>query len=112
MKLWALRLRSTDGVIQKYEELQDSIDEVILKKKAEAVQSAMQAGYEEAINGQTEAYINYAEAQKNVEKTTEELRRAQKKQQEIQDKKIHHRPERLLWNMGMNCRRQKKRSAS
>ncbi len=80
-----IEIEITDGVIQKYEELQDSIDEVILKKKAEAVQSAMQDDYTEAINKQTEAYMDYANAQKNVEKTTEELKEAQKKQQEIQD---------------------------
>lgn len=74
----------TDGVIQKYGELKESIDEVILKKKAEAVQSAMQDGYAEAINNQTEAYMNYAEAQKNVEKTTKELEEAQEAQAEAQ----------------------------
>lgn len=76
----------TDGVIQKYGELEQSIDQVILKKKAEAVQSAMQDDYAEAINGQTEAYMNYSQAQKDVEKTTKELEAAQKKQKEIQDK--------------------------
>lgn len=81
-----IEIEVTDGVIQKYDELQESIDEVIQKKKAEAVQSAMQDSYTEAIEKQTEAYMNYADAQKNVEKTTEELKKAQKKQKEIQDK--------------------------
>lgn len=81
-----IEIEVTDGVIQKYDELQKSIDEVIQKKKAEAVQSAMQDGYTEAIEKQTEAYMNYADAQKNVEKTTEELKKAQEKQKEIQDK--------------------------
>lgn len=76
----------TDGVIQKYDELKQSIDQVILSKKAEAVQSAMQDAYAEAINNQTEAYMNYAQAQKDVEKTTKELKAAQEKQKEIQDK--------------------------
>lgn len=76
----------TDGVIQKYDELKQSIDQVILSKKAEAVQSAMQDAYADAINNQTEAYMNYAQAQKDVEKTTKELKAAQEKQKEIQDK--------------------------
>lgn len=81
-----IEIEVTNGVIQKYDELQESIDEVIQKKKAEAVQSAMQDGYTEAIEKQTEAYMNYADAQKNVEKTTEELKKAQEKQKEAQEK--------------------------
>lgn len=76
----------TDGVIQKYDELKTTIDEVILSKKAEAVQSTMQDDYAEAINNQTQAYMDYAQAQKNVEDTTKKLEAAQKKQKEIQDK--------------------------
>lgn len=76
----------TDGAIQKYDELKTTIDEVILSKKAEAVQSTMQDDYAEAINNQTQAYMDYAQAQKNVEDTTKKLEAAQKEQKEIQDK--------------------------
>lgn len=48
----------TDGIIQKYGELVDSIDGVIEKKKAEAILNSQQAAYEEAINKQAEAYKN------------------------------------------------------
>lgn len=48
--------KMTDGVIQKYGELQKTIDQVIEKKKAEAIINAQQALYEEAITKQAEAY--------------------------------------------------------
>lgn len=47
----------TDGVIQKYGELQGSIDQLIEKKKAEAILNSQQAKYEEAITKQKDAYI-------------------------------------------------------
>lgn len=75
----------TDGVIQKYDELKQSIDKIILSKKAEAVQSAMQDDYTEAINNQTQAYMDYAQAQKAVEDNTKKLEEAQKKQKDAQE---------------------------
>lgn len=79
-----LEIEMTDGVIQKYEELRNSIDLVIQKKKAEATQSATQSGYEEAIVNQTQAYKNYSEAQNNVANTSGKLHEAQASLNEIQ----------------------------
>lgn len=76
----------TDGVIQKYGELKQTINEVIQTKKAEAIQSAMEDSYTDAIKNQTQAYQDYAQAQKDVKKTSKELKEAQEKQQEIQNK--------------------------
>ena len=76
----------TDGVIQKYGELKQTINEVIQTKKAEAIQSAMEDSYTDAIKNQTQAYQDYAQAQKDVEKTSKELKEAQERQQEIQNK--------------------------
>ena len=44
----------TDGVIQKYGELKQTINEVIQTKKAEAIQSAMEDSYTDAIKNQTQ----------------------------------------------------------
>lgn len=48
--------KMTDGVIQKYGELKDSIDSVIERKKAEAIINSQQQLYQEAITKQAEAY--------------------------------------------------------
>lgn len=54
----------TDGVIQKYGELKQSIDDVIIAKKAEAMLSSMESSYTEAIQNKNTALQNYTENQK------------------------------------------------
>lgn len=78
----------TDGVIQKYGELKQTINEVIQTKKAEAIQSAMEESYTDAIKNQTQAYQDYAQAQKNVEKTSKQLTDAQTKEKQAREKLI------------------------
>ena len=78
----------TDGVIQKYGELKQTINEVIQTKKAEAIQSAMEDSYTDAIKNQTQAYQDYAQAQKNVEKTSKQLIDAQTKEKQAKEKLI------------------------
>ena len=78
----------TDGVIQKYGELKQTINEVIQTKKAEAIQSAMEDSYTDAIKNQTQAYQDYAQAQKNVEKTSKQLTEAQTKEKQAREKLI------------------------
>ena len=66
-------IEMTDGVIKNYDELVDSIDEVIEKKKAEAMLSALEQDYADAIvnvNNAQEAYYKEAE---NVRKTKSEM---------------------------------------
>lgn len=78
----------TDGVIQKYGELKQTINEVIQTKKAEAIQSAMEDSYTDAIKNQTQAYQDYAQAQKNVERTSKQLTDAQTKEKQVREKLI------------------------
>lgn len=78
----------TDGVIQKYGELKQTINEVIQTKKAEAIQSAMEDSYTDAIKKQTQAYQDYAQAQKNVEKTSKQLTDAKTKEKQAREKLI------------------------
>lgn len=49
-----------DGVIQNYGELMGTIDQVIEKKKALAVQESMSEAYSEAVKNQTNAQLEYA----------------------------------------------------
>lgn len=63
----------TDGVIRKYGELQQSIDDVIRKKEAEALLEANRDAYTEALKRQTGAYTTYRDLQKDVAQTQNEL---------------------------------------
>lgn len=54
-------IEMTDGVIENYEELVSAIDEVIEKKKAEAMLSAYEQTYTEAVANVTEAQEAYLE---------------------------------------------------
>lgn len=76
----------TDGVIQKYGDLKKSIDEVIQSKKAEAIVSATQSDYEQAIRNQTDAYIEYSEAQKAAEENEKKLAEAKKEVAAVNDR--------------------------
>lgn len=68
-----IEINMTDGVIQNYAKLKQSIDEVIEKKKAEALLSAYQEDYAEAIKHQTEAQNRLAAASKELSDTQKEL---------------------------------------
>lgn len=56
----------TDGVIQKYNELKTSIENVIVAKKAEAILSATEGEYATAIQNRTQAMQTYMENQKQA----------------------------------------------
>ncbi|OUP00276.1 hypothetical protein B5F37_11570 [Drancourtella sp. An210] len=72
-----MEISLTDGVIEKYNELIGSIEEVMQKKKAEAMLNATKSGYEEAIQKQTEAYKEYNDVLKEVKKERKELDKAE-----------------------------------
>lgn len=79
-----VEIETTDGVIQKYGELTQSIDQVIQKKKAEAILSAYEDDYTAAIKNQAQAaqevartFDDYSEAKKRAKKATEELKEAE-----------------------------------
>lgn len=61
-----------DGVIQKYGEEKQKIEEVIAAKKAEALADAYQDQYQSALKGRAEALKNYADAQKAVRDAQEQ----------------------------------------
>lgn len=56
----------TDGVIDNYKELSNSIDDVIQKKKAEATLNAYDSSYQEAIKNQSEAFNELAQAKETL----------------------------------------------
>lgn len=64
----------TDGVIQKYGELEQSIDDVIEKKRAEAILTAYQDEYGEALKKSASAQAEYATAQQNAARTAADLK--------------------------------------
>ena len=66
-------IEMTDGVIKNYDELVDSIDEVIEKKKAEVMLSANETAYAEAVEKVGDAQKLYFEQAENVRKTKSEM---------------------------------------
>ncbi len=56
-----IEIEIVDGVIQKYGELQKSIEDTIELQKAQAIQESMKDGYLEALKNVTEAQHNYNE---------------------------------------------------
>lgn len=62
-----LEIEMTDGVIQKYGELSQSIDAVMEKKKAQIILDANEAQYSEALQKIREAEMNQAEAKRALD---------------------------------------------
>lgn len=67
----------TDGIIQKYDELKQSIADMITTKKAEAMLTSLENEYTKAIQNKTEALQNYMENQKQLKANTDELNEAE-----------------------------------
>ena len=63
----------TDGVVQKYQELQKEIDNTIRKKKAEIILDAQDVKYKEAITNKDEALRNLNETSANMEAIEDEI---------------------------------------
>lgn len=74
-----------DGQIQEYDKLKNTIQQVIEKKRAEAVQSAMQEQYSEAIQKQSEAVLLYNQNLGKVETTKQRLKKAEQEAKKAVD---------------------------
>lgn len=72
-----------DNQIQNYQELMDSIDQVILKKQAEAVLSSNQSDYAEAKRQQSDAMVEYYNILGDVQEAEEALGRAEEDRKRI-----------------------------
>lgn len=68
-----IEISMTDGVIDNYQNLKNSIDDVIRSKQVEAFLNANEAAYTEAIEKRTEAFTNMSNAQQDVKNTEAEL---------------------------------------
>lgn len=66
-----------DGQVQEYDKLKNTIQQVIEKKRVEAVQSAMQEQYGEALKKQSEATLLYNENLGKVMATKQKLKKAE-----------------------------------
>lgn len=72
-----IEIEIIDGQIQKYDELNASIEEVINSKRAEALLEANKEAYTQAIQNSATAYSNYAKAMKESENTARDLAKAE-----------------------------------
>lgn len=68
-----IEIEIIDGKIQKYDELSESIDEVLQKKKAEAYLGAAESSYNEAMQNEQEAYKNLNENKVTLEEQKSQL---------------------------------------
>ena len=68
----------TEDQIKNYKEICDSIDTLILKKKANALLTAGEAAYTEAVTHQTEAYNDLKKAQSDVSLEQQRLAQSEK----------------------------------
>ena len=64
------------NVVESYDKIVQSIDDVIQKKRAEIILSAEEEKYNEAIEKRTEAYNNVAQAQEELKKANDEYTKA------------------------------------
>lgn len=74
-----------NGQIQGYDKLKNTIQQVIEKKRAEAIQSAMQEQYSEAIRKQSEAVLLYNQNLGKVETTKQRLKKAEQEAKKAVD---------------------------
>lgn len=74
-----------DGQVQEYDKLKNAIQQVIEKKRAEAIQSAMQEQYSEAIQKQSEAVLLYNQNLGKVETTKQRLKKAEQEAKKAVD---------------------------
>lgn len=80
-----VEIQITDGVIQKYGELRQSIAQVIEAKKAEAILNGLEQDYITAIQNKTVALQNYTANQQALKDMTEELNVAKADYQKLQE---------------------------
>ena len=74
-----------NGQIQGYDKLKNTIQQVIEKKRAEAIQSTMQEQYSEAIQKQSEAVLLYNQNLGKVETTKQRLKKAEQEAKKAVD---------------------------
>lgn len=75
----------TGNQIQNYKDMCDSIDDLILKKQANALMDANAEAYAEALKNRTDAFMKYNDAQKDVEETTKKLEESQRREVLLQE---------------------------
>lgn len=72
-----IEIQTVDGIVQKYDELKSSIDEVIEKKRAQIWLDSQETLYKEAIDGQTDALKLLGDAQDTLNTRRAEAQKAQ-----------------------------------
>lgn len=73
-KATGVEIKIVDGVIQKYAELSQTIEDLILTKRAEAMLSAGDEAYTSAIKNRTASYKSYNKALEQVAKKERDLK--------------------------------------
>lgn len=74
-----IEISLVDGVIQNYQELNQTMNEVVEKKKASITLNAQEEQYTEAIKNQADAYKDLNKYQQQVEDTQNKINKAQER---------------------------------
>ena len=82
-KALGTELELTDGLIENYVGQKEALEELIEIKKAEAILSANEQAYTEAIQGRQDALTSYVEAQDIYKQKLEEMTAAEQKYNEL-----------------------------
>lgn len=85
-----IEIEITDGVIQKYSELRDEINKTIELKKGEAILSANESNYADAIQRQAEATKEMANAQAQLADNESKLREVEVELDGIEQQRANH----------------------
>ena len=73
------------GIVENYQKEKEALVELIEKKKAKIILQQSEASYSEAIKKQTESFTALANAQKDVKKTTDDIKAAEETLQNIKE---------------------------
>lgn len=81
-----IEIEINDGIVSKYQEIRQAIDDVIASKRREAIINSYQAEYEEAVAGVTEAQKELVLQQDAVAQAEQRAKEAHEDLQEVLDK--------------------------
>lgn len=95
-------IEMTGNQIQKYDELSSSIEDLILKKQANALLDANAEAYAEALKNRTDAFMAYYNAQKDVEEGTRKLEEAQRREASLQEDLNNLRESGIIHMLGLS----------
>lgn len=92
-KAFGVEIKTVDGVIQGYDKLRGSVDEVIKRKEAQIILDSQETGYKEAIQNQSKAVEALNETEQKLKENREKRQKVEKERSEFLEKLSNSRNE-------------------